>query len=121
MASDFDNLFADAGTEITSTFGGTAVYTTAAGVEIDLADAVFSEHAPDTGPDRDGTRRRRTAAANVAVADVAEPARGDSFAIDGVEWSVDDFRPIDGGVRWSLALVRTETVERSTEGYRIPR
>jgi len=122
MASEFDNLEADALADILATTGEALVLTDADGLETTFT-GELAEAAPAVRHGDDGRTYHRTATALAKAAEVPNLAKGQTIRRENETeaWTIETARPIAGGLFWDITLARPEPIERSRRGYRLER
>lgn len=101
----------------------TVTYTPSSGSPRSVVAIVDSVEELDAQAFPDGQhriRRRRAFVADNATTGVAAPTDKDTVTIDSEAWSVAAAKDDRAGM-WELTLVRIESVEKSAQGYRLPR
>jgi hypothetical protein len=118
--STFDTLAAEAAADLDGEFGEALTHTDADGVAT-AATGTFLELPPTEPAGRDGQDELRHATATLPVADVAAVQRGDTLARGAETWTVESALKVLGDSRWEMHLVRSRTLEKSRENYRLRR
>ena len=109
---------------IATAMGESVTHTDSDGTDTVITEATFAEIKPQTADARDGQETIRRATCTFAKADLASVAIADTItrALDSSDWAVET-KPITvgGGDYWQLALMKSESIEKTREGHRLPR
>ena len=120
----YNDLMSTACSTIASAMGESVAHTDADGVETAIAGATFAEANAQTAEARDGQETIRRATCTIPQADVAAPAIADGVTrtLDSSQWAVEtEPMSVGGGDYWQLALMQSDSLEKTREGMRLPR
>ena len=120
----FNTLMSTACDIIANAMGESVTHTASDDTATVIEDATFAEHRPQTADARDGQETILRAACTFPKADVAAPAIADTItrSLDSSEWAIET-KPITvgGGDYWQVGLMKSESIEKTREGHRLPR
>ena len=120
----FNTAMSTACGAIATAMGESVTHTDADGNDTVIAAATFAELKPETRDARDGQETVRRAVCTFPVTSVASPAIADTItrALDSSQWAIET-EPIavGGGDYWQTALLQSASIEKTREGYRLPR